>query len=233
MTIILNELKLPSKSKYCVTNIDATPQNQLITTAMTSQRLIRQDNAPFSKAPIAICGIGLRLPGGIRNGDDFWDVLINGKDTQGPIPRSRFNIDGFDDSLGGQGTIKTRRGYFLDDDLSASLDTSFFSLSKNELERCDPQQRLLLEVVRESLEDAGEVNYRGKSIGCYVGTFGQDWYEMSAKETQHVGSHTVTGYGDMMLANRISYEYDLSGPRYVHGIEIVEIFEYSLGKAAI
>lgn len=167
------------------------------------------------RCPIAICGIGLRLPGSIRSGDDFWDVLINGKDTQGPIPPSRFNIDGFDDSLGGQGAIKTRRGYFIDEDLAASPDTSFFSMSKNELRRCDPQQRLLLEVVRECLEDACEVDYRGKAVGCYVGTFGQDWYEMMAKDSQHTGSHTVTGYSDMMLANRVSYEYDLRGPRCV------------------
>lgn len=166
-------------------------------------------------SPIAVCGIGLRLPGGIRNGDDFWDVLIHGKDTQGPISPSRFNIDGFDDSLEGLGAIPTRRGYNLDDDLSASLDTSFFSLSKNELERCDPQQRLLLEVVRECLDDAGETDYRDRRVGCYVGTFGQDWYEMSAKETEHAGSHTVSGYGDTMLANRVSYEYNLRGPRYV------------------
>lgn len=164
--------------------------------------------------PIAICGIGLRLPGGIRTGNDFWDVLVNARDTRGPIPLSRFNIDGFDDSADGPGAIKTRLGYFLDNDLSASLDTSFFPMSKNELERCDPQQRLLLEVVRECLEDAGEIDYRGKRVGCYVGTFGQDWYEMGAKDTQQIGPHTVSGYGDMMIANRVSYEYDLRGPRY-------------------
>lgn len=162
--------------------------------------------------PIAICGIGLRLPGGIRNGDDFWDLLIHGKDARSEIPASRFAIDGFDASLSGQGAIPTRHGYFLDDDLSR-LDTSFFSLSKNEIERCDPQQRLLLEVVRESFEDAGEVNYRGQSIGCYVGTFGQDWYEMTTKDVQSMGNYSMMGSGDLVLANRVSYEFDLRGPR--------------------
>ena len=162
--------------------------------------------------PIAICGIGLRLPGGIRNGDDFWDLLIHGKDARSEIPASRFAIDGFDASLSGQGAIPTRHGYFLDDDLSR-LDTSFFSLSKNEIERCDPQQRLLLEVVRETFEDAGEVNYRGQSIGCYVGTFGQDWYEMTTKDVQSMGNYSMMGSGDLVLANRVSYEFDLRGPR--------------------
>ncbi|KAI0107229.1 polyketide synthase [Nemania sp. FL0031] len=165
-------------------------------------------------APIAICGIGLRLPGGIRNGNDFWDLLVNGRDARTEIPANRFAIEGFDNSLDGQGAILTRHGYFIDDDLSC-LDTSFFSMSRAELERCDPQQRQLLEVVRECLEDAGEVNYCGQPVGCYVGTFGEDWHEMSVKEPQQTGNYTVTGYGDLMLANRVSYEYDLRGPSLV------------------
>ncbi|RMZ86790.1 hypothetical protein DV736_g5985, partial [Chaetothyriales sp. CBS 134916] len=154
-------------------------------------------------AEVAICGIGLRLPGGIRNCDDFWDVLENGKDTRSAIPSTRYNIEGFDDSLGGKDAIKIKHGYFLDEDLSR-LDTTFFSLAKNELEKMDPQQRLLLEVVRESLEDAGEVNYRGQQVGCYVGTFGEDWLMMSAKDPQQGGGYLITGHGDLMLANRIS-----------------------------
>lgn len=181
---------------------------------MTSTSMAWRSSLP-STSPIAICGIGLRLPGGIRSGDDFWDVLIHGKDTRGPIPASRFNIDGFHDELGSPGAIKTKHGYFLEEDLATSFDASFFSMPRSELERCDPQQRLLLEVARECLEDSGEVDYRGKRIGCYIGTFGQDWYEMSVKDSQNVASHTVTGFTDMMLANRVSYEYDLQGPRYV------------------
>uniref|UniRef100_A0A0D2YHU0 Uncharacterized protein n=1 Tax=Fusarium oxysporum (strain Fo5176) TaxID=660025 RepID=A0A0D2YHU0_FUSOF len=163
---------------------------------------------------VAICGIGLRLPGGIRNCDDYWNLLYNGLDARSPVPSNRYNVDGFDDSLGDKDAVKLQHGYFLDEDLSA-LDTSFFTLSKRELEKVDPQQRLLLEVTRECLEDAGEVNYRGKTIGCYVGTFGDDWLLMSAKEPLHGGVHTVTGYCDLMLANRVSYEYDFLGPSLV------------------
>ena len=168
---------------------------------------------------IAICGLGIRLPGGIRDAESFWDLLVNGKDAQGPIRSDRYNADGFNNALGKKGAIKTERGYFLDDDLT-SLDTSFFSMSKDELERSDPQQRQLLEVTKECLESAGEINYRGKLIGCYVGTFGEDWLQMSARETQHSGGYIVTGHGDLMISNRVSYEYDLRGPRYVDKIDI-------------
>lgn len=170
----------------------------------------------LSSDAIAICGLGVRLPGGVRNPDDFWDLLINGQDAQGPIRSDRYKVESFNDTLGKKGTIKTQKGYFLDDDLM-SLDTSFFSMSKEELEKTDPQQRQLLEVTRECLESAGEINYRGKSVGCYVGTFGEDWLQMSARETQHSGGYILTGHGDLMISNRVSYEYDLRGPRCVDG----------------
>lgn len=187
----------------------ATPEN--------SPRLAEFCDKEYDPSAIAICGIGLRLPGGIRSTRDYWDLLINGRDARGCIPSSRYNIGGFDDSLGGKGGIKAQQGYFLDEDLSA-LDTSFFPLTRKEVEGCDPQQRRLLEVVKESLDDAGEVDYRGKVVGCYVGTFGDDWLLIGAKETQHQDGYgyLATGNGDMMLANRVSYEYDFRGPRYVN-----------------
>jgi len=171
-------------------------------------------SSPPHQTPIAICGVGLRLPGGIRNCDDYWDFLLNGRDARRPVPASRYNIDGFDDALGGKDHIKVRHGYFLDEDIAA-LDTSFFNLTKNELEKIDPQQRLLLEVTRECLEDAAEVpaHYRGQQVGCYVGTFGDDWLLMAGKETQAGGGYLVTGHGDLIIANRVSHEYDFRGPR--------------------
>ncbi|OTA83804.1 hypothetical protein M434DRAFT_400620 [Hypoxylon sp. CO27-5] len=173
-----------------------------------------KDAAPPSSIPIAICGIGVRLSGGIRNPDDFWDLLVNGRDARGPVPSSRYNAQGFDGSLGGKERIETKFGYYLEDDLSR-FDPSLFSMTQLELERCDPQQRLLLEVTRECLEDAGEVNYRGKPIGCYVGTFGEEWQHLQNKDAQQTGNHLVTGAGDWMLANRVSYEYNLCGPSMV------------------
>ncbi|KAG9495697.1 hypothetical protein J7337_012253 [Fusarium musae] len=175
------------------------------------------EKSPFPDTPeapqIAICGIALRLPGGISNCQDYWDLLYHGLDARRPIPNSRFNINGFNDSLGGKDSIKTRHGYFIEDDLSR-LDTSFFSLTKNELERVDPQQRLLLEVTHECLEDAGEITYRGKQVGCYVGTFGDDWLIMNTKEPLQGGLYATTGGADLMMANRISYEYDFQGPSH-------------------
>ncbi|OTB02208.1 hypothetical protein M426DRAFT_322916 [Hypoxylon sp. CI-4A] len=173
-----------------------------------------KDTPTPGPVPIAICGIGVRLSGGIRNTNDYWDLLVNGRDARGPVPKSRYNAEGFDGSLDGKERIEANDGYYLEDDVSR-FDPSLFSMTQVQLERCDPQQRLLLEVTRECLEDAGEVKYRGKPIGCYVGTFGEEWQQMQNKDGQQIGNHLVTGAGDWMLANRVSYEYNLCGPSMV------------------
>lgn len=160
---------------------------------------------------IAICGIGLRLPGGISSCQDYWDLLINARDAKDATVQSRFNPGGFDDTLGGGPSIRRQNGYFLHQDLGL-FDPSFFSLTQKEAERCDPQQRLLLEVTRECLEDAAETNYRGRPIGCYVGSFGSTWMRLQTVDSQFPTNYLMTGVEDYMLSNRISYEYDLAGP---------------------
>jgi acyl transferase domain-containing protein len=37
--------------------------------------------------------------------------------------------------------------------------------------------------------------------------------EMSLRYTQHTRSYNALGYSDMILANRVSYGFDLRGPR--------------------
>ncbi|KAI8272976.1 Highly reducing polyketide synthase FUM1 [Colletotrichum sp. SAR 10_98] len=171
------------------------------------------DGSVGGAEPIAICGMALRLPGGIETPEQFWDFLINKRDARGPVPESRFNVSSYYSESGKPGHMKTQYGYFLDESVDlAALDTTFFRMPKTEVERADPQQRLLLELTRECLESAGETEYRGKTIGTFVGCFGEDWLETLTKDTEVVGQYKITGYGDFMLSNRLSYEYDLKGP---------------------
>jgi acyl transferase domain-containing protein/NADPH:quinone reductase-like Zn-dependent oxidoreductase/aryl carrier-like protein len=77
----------------------------------------------------------------------------------------------------------------------------------------DPQQRLLLEVVYEALENAGitlsEIN--GSKTSVFCGCFTKDYDMMVAKDWDMYPKHTVTGTGGAILANRISYFYNLHG----------------------
>lgn len=171
------------------------------------------DTIGKGEIPFAICGLALRLPGGLRTPQQFWEFLLAGGDARTRVPESRYNISAFYDPDGKPASVPTEYGYFLDDDLRA-LDTSFFSMPRSEAERASPEQRLMLEVARECLEDAGETDWRGRSIGCYMGNFGEDWCEMFARESQGWGQYRATGYGDFVLSNRISYELGLRGPRF-------------------
>lgn len=165
-------------------------------------------------ASLAVCGLAMRLPGGIRDAAAFWDLLVDGRDARGPIPSSRYKAPASNDSSGTKGATETQCGYFLDEDL-ARLDASFFSMTRDEIERMDPQQKQLLEITRECLDNAGEVEYRGKSIGCYVGTHGEERLQMSASESQYSERQILPGHSDLTIANGVSYEFDLRGPRLV------------------
>ena len=92
---------------------------------------------------------------------------------------------------------------------------SFFSVNRSEVELLDPQQRLLLEVVWECMESAGQTKWRGTNTGCYVGAFGEDWHDLINKDTQAQGISGVSSSSDFALSNRVSYEYNLKGPRSV------------------
>lgn len=160
--------------------------------------------------PIAIVGMGMRLPSGIRSGEKFWDFLINKGEGVCEVPSTRYNIDAFYDPEK-QNFVRTRQACFFQED-PAYFDASFFSISKHEAARMDPQQRLLLEVVWECLENAGLTNWRGKDIGCYVGVFGEDWVELAYSDAQSIDRYHVLSTGPYALANRVSYEYDIQGP---------------------
>lgn len=104
--------------------------------------------------PIAICGMGMRLPGGITDAAGFWDMLYNKRHGRCEVPKDRYNADTWF-GPGKIGHTPSKHGYFLDVDL-ANMDSSFWSMTKQEIEAMDPQQRLTLEVVYECLQSAGQ-----------------------------------------------------------------------------
>ncbi|KAJ6441489.1 56kDa selenium binding protein (SBP56) [Purpureocillium lavendulum] len=190
---------------------DAQSTGSPVSTTLSTEQFLSDAEPQGSFSPIAIVGIGLRLPGGVRTTDAFWGSLLNRQSFRSEVPGSRYNVDAYHSTSGRPGTVKSRHGYFLDEDIS-SMDAAFFSMSKAEVERLDPQQRLLLEVVWECMESAGQKDWRGRKIGCYVGVFGEDWLDLNAKDPQHTGMYRITGTADFALANRISYEFDMKGP---------------------
>ena len=170
------------------------------------------DGPRSAQVSVAICGMAMRLPGGIRDGEALYEFLVNKGDARSITPTDRYNIEAYYNAHGKPGTVTTRHGYFINDVDLSQFDHSMFTVAAAEAELMDPNQRLTLEVVREALEQAGE-SWRGKPIGTYVGMFTEDWQELHHKDSDFFNPYLMMGTLDFALANRISYEYDLRGPR--------------------
>ncbi|GCB18254.1 polyketide synthase-nonribosomal peptide synthetase [Aspergillus awamori] len=162
---------------------------------------------------IAIVGMAARLPGGISSPEEFWQFMIDKRCASAPVPAGRYNVDAFHGTPGGDTqSVIAKQGFFLDGDYLGKVDTSFFQSNRYEQGWVDPQQMLLSEVVWECMESGGQVDWQGKDIGCFVGTFGEDWLDLTAKDTQNTSPLHIVGTGDYAASNRVSFEYDLKGP---------------------
>lgn len=133
------------------------------------------------------------------------------------VPSSRFNIDAYLHLDNGRpGSFNVPGGHFLHDDPHA-FDPSLFKISPVEAMWMDPQQKKLLEVVYEALENSGTTleDAAGRNTGCYIGCFSYDFQFMTMKEPDFRHAYTATGVDTGILGNRISYVFDLKGPRYL------------------
>ena len=163
--------------------------------------------------PIAIVGIGCRLPGGVNDARSFWSLLIERRGGIVDVPADRWNIDRFYHSNSAAlGTMVMRRGGFVDN--LATFDAAFWGLSPREAVRMDPQQRWLLEVAWEALEDAGVPpnRLRGRQIGVFIGISGNDYGGLQLRHAEDVDAYTNSGSTASIASNRVSYLLDLRGP---------------------
>jgi acyl transferase domain-containing protein len=172
-------------------------------------------NAETHPEPVALVGIGCRFPGGGNGPGRLWALLEEGVDAVRPVPADRWNVDRHHaTSWQRPGRMTPREGGFLD--RVDTFDAAFFGISGRVAEQMDPQQRLLLEVCWEALEDAGIVpaTLAGSRAGVFVGACSQDYggLQTSVDEVEGLGAHSATGMYASILANRLSYAFDLHGP---------------------
>ncbi|TAQ90647.1 hypothetical protein B7494_g1069 [Chlorociboria aeruginascens] len=164
--------------------------------------------------PIAIVGIGCRMPGDATSPDKLWDFIAQGRNAYSEVPRDRFNINAFyHPSPERHGTVNARGGYYLKDPIDI-FDAPFFSITPNEAKSMDPQQRLLLEVTYESLENAGIPMERvlGSQTSCFIGCFTRDYAELLDRDVDDRTKYAATGTGTSIISNRVSWFYDFKGP---------------------
>lgn len=165
------------------------------------------------RSPIAIVGMGLRLPGDVTDAASFADVLWGGVDTITEIPSERWSLDEFyADDPDAPGKMTTRFGGFLKQ--VDRFDPEFFGISPREAVSMDPQQRLLLELAWEALENAAIApdSLRGKRVGVYAGLGNCDYGRAIFTDRDLIDPYFSTGTSFAVAAGRISYTLGLTGP---------------------
>jgi phthiocerol/phenolphthiocerol synthesis type-I polyketide synthase D len=163
------------------------------------------------REPIAVVGLGCRLPGDIAGPDALWELLERGGDAVGSLPPERWPLAR---SAAEAQVLEriSRSGGFLSD--VVGFDAAFFAVSPGEAQRMDPQQRMVLEVGWEALEHAGIAPeaLRGSRTGVFVGVCASEYGHRSLSELDRVDAWSGTGGALSVTANRLSYALDLRGP---------------------
>ena len=168
-----------------------------------------------AREPIAIIGMGCRIPGGGNDPESFWQLLRDGVDATGPLPADRWDVDAlYNPDPEHSGTIATRGGGFLH---SVDLfDPTFFGITRREAVGMDPQQRLLLETCWEALEHAAQPPDRLErtATGVYVGVCGSDYayMQLAAQDRTLLDAHFASGIAHSVASGRLSYLLGLQGP---------------------
>src|SRR3982074_1644371 len=176
---------------------------------------LRQENQRIIGAanePIAIVGMGVRLPGGVGSPEQLWELLAQGGEGISGFPTDRgWDLEGlYDPDPEASGKSYTRSGGFLHE--AALFDAEFFGISPREALAMDPQQRLLLEVSWEALERAGidPSSLRGQDVGVFTGVYGNN-YAVQAAGRQELDGYLATGGATSVAAGRVSYVLGVEG----------------------
>ncbi|KAG4440758.1 hypothetical protein IFR05_003745 [Cadophora sp. M221] len=166
--------------------------------------------------PIAIVGMGCRLPGDVSTPDEFWELCSRARSGWSPIPKSRFNHEAFHHpNPDKMGCYNPEGGHFLEEDIGL-FDAPFFNITEKEAISMDPQQRLLLECTYEALENAGipKRDLVGENVGVFVGGSFADYELRNCRDTDTAPIFQATGCAQSLLSNRLSYYFDFSGPSF-------------------
>ncbi|XP_077481056.1 phenolphthiocerol/phthiocerol polyketide synthase subunit C-like [Stigmatopora argus] len=164
---------------------------------------------------IAVVGIGCNFPGG-EGLENFWKVLVSGRNCSASIPRERFDSSAwYDPDDNKAGKSRTDKAALMDG--FNHFDHKFFGIGDSEVETMDPQQKQLLQCVYRALENAGLPMEKasGTRTGVYFGLMNRDYETTAAHMAPGTINHwTGAGLAMSIAANRVSYVFDFTGPSF-------------------
>ncbi len=165
--------------------------------------------------PIAVIGMGCRLPGGVRGPQDYWRLLQTGTDAISAVPAARRELlrsAGVDDAA--LERLGSQWGGFVDG--VEQFDPQFFGITPREAASMDPQHRLVLEVAWEALEHSGQPPDRlgGSATGVFVGITCANTSSlvMESATPDILDAYVMSGNLLNAAAGRIAYVLGLQGP---------------------
>ncbi|KAI1083471.1 PKSKA1 [Whalleya microplaca] len=167
-----------------------------------------------TQVPVAVVGMGCRLPGHSKSPTALWDFLQKGGVAKNEPPPSRFRLAGHYDKSGRPRTMKSPGGMFMEDVDPAVFDGQFFNISRADCMAMDPQQRQLLEVTYECLENSGitlEI-LSGTRTGIIVGVNFIDYGAIQNRDPEDRADSITIGLASSILSNRISHFLNVNGP---------------------
>ena len=156
-------------------------------------------------APIAVIGIGLRFPGG-RTQDEFWKLLIEGRDAFQVTPIGRRQGPVWKDAHQPP-PRRNDRGTYLND--LSLFDPDTFCIPDEEAKFIDPQQRLFLEVCLEALDQAAIVD---KCVGVFAASGDNEYGLRYLGDVSKLGRYSLLGGLRNMIAARVAQVFRLTGP---------------------
>lgn len=165
-----------------------------------------------AQEPLAIVGVGCRLPGEVASLTDLEALLREGRSGIVPVPEDRWDAEGlYHPDFRKRAHLQATRGGFVSD--VSSFDAGFFGIAPKEALRMDPQQRLILETSYEAVEDAGIPlsELAGTRTSVFVGAGSHDYGTIQTEHVQ-IGPTSNTGVAGSIISNRVSFLYDLRGP---------------------
>jgi acyl transferase domain-containing protein/acyl carrier protein len=184
------------------------------TAELRAARQELRDQQARRHEPIAIVGMGCRLPGDVRSPEDLWRVVVEGRHVSDPFPGNRgWRLDGLHDPDPDRPhtTVCATGGFVADAD---GFDADFFGISHREAMAMAPQQRVLLEVAWETVERAGmdPESLRGTDTAVYVGADDQDYAAHLAGMPPDLQGYIGTGTLSALISGRVAYALGLHGP---------------------
>jgi len=187
------------------------------------QELGEMEKSSAPDGRIAVVGMSCDLPEAL-NYNEFWQNILNERDCLGYMPREHdeyyklvenpqfaevmeiksFRIE--------ENRFNSRSSYLKNSD---KFDAAFFGISPREARYMEPSQRVFLETACSAIEDAGYSlnDVYGSSIGVFVGKDhnNAEFYKKISKPD----NLSTTGSWHGILASRISYIFNFSGPALV------------------